>query len=170
MWKLLPFSIFLSAAFLHLLSTFLPSSPEPTPPCWGKLRAPRGENTIFLSCKGIIVIAAIKDHAQSVTRVGIKVRLIPEEARHLSASHSQDFHWKNLCCVFIIARSMYDSWCLRNEGISLDLELFCFLESISLYWKPVNYKSFLVHMGHILWYKWIVFSRWCYNEQLIYSQ
>lgn len=100
--------------FSSSLEHFRPKSPWANSTVLGKLRAPRGENTIFPSCKGITVIAAIKGHAQSVTRVGIKVRLIPEEARHLSVSHSQDFHWKNLCCVFVIARSMIlGAWEMR---------------------------------------------------------
>lgn len=53
------------------------------------------------------VLAALKGgHTQPHAGLGLQVSLLTEEARHLLFHSIGVFHLKNLCCLFIIARSI----------------------------------------------------------------
>lgn len=88
MWKLPPFSVFLSVAALHFLNTFLPSRPEQLHHAWEAQGTPKERNTIFFQTVreplGMSCYSSPERRSHSVTNTGLIVSLITGEARHLS--------------------------------------------------------------------------------------
>lgn len=124
------------------LGHFSPKSPWATP--LGKLSAPQGKDTklfkLYRNHWEWAVIETLKGgQVQPLKGLEVKISFDHRRSKPSLLLYTQSFHWKNLCCLFIIAKSIILGTLkkraeLQRTWLRISIEVFCL-------YKPINFTD-----------------------------